>query len=230
MGTPNKVVIEFQEFMKMYEEEWEDECREAKRKELREREARLEENRKTAESEMEERRQMLQQTRDMLAGMDTVFKSGWAAMKCDDDDTATRQHAVAANTKGSPTAAARRNDDETADKGNDTMAAARQDDDEMRDRRSNMTTEGDNNTTTAGTMEKSAEERWRPPCEQGGEIPRDKMMTRAERNTEIGTQTNVTREEEDLKRAAEDRWNNPRRGETNWEEQTTTGDNQGTGA
>ena len=115
-------------------------------------------------------------------------------------------------------------------RGNDTMAAARQDDDEMRDRRSNMTTEGDNNTTTAGTMEKSAEERWRPPCEPGGEIPRDKMMTRAERNTEIGTQTNVTREEEDLKRAAEDRWNNPRRGETNWEEQTTTGDNQGTGA
>ena len=46
----------------MYEEEWEDECREAKRKELKEREARLEENRKTVESEMEERQQMLQQT------------------------------------------------------------------------------------------------------------------------------------------------------------------------
>ena len=38
MDTPKKAVIEVQEFMKMYEEEWEDECREAKRMELRERE------------------------------------------------------------------------------------------------------------------------------------------------------------------------------------------------
>ena len=50
------------------------------------------------------------------------------------------------------------------------MAAVRQDDDEMRDRRSNMTAEGDNNTTTAGTIEISAEERWRFPFELGGEI------------------------------------------------------------
>ena len=48
-------------------------------------------------------------------------------------------------------------------------------------------------------------------------------MTRIERNIETGTQTNVTREEEDLKRSLEERWNHP-----SGEEQSTTGDNQGT--
>ena len=49
-------------------------------------------------------------------------------------------------------------------------------------------------------------------------------MTRVDRNTETGTQTNVTREEEDLKRSPEERWNHP-----SGEEQSTTGDIQGTG-
>ena len=35
MDTPKKAVIEVQEFTRMHEEEWEDECCEAKRKELR---------------------------------------------------------------------------------------------------------------------------------------------------------------------------------------------------
>ena len=73
----------------MYEEDWEDERREAKRKKLKEREARLEENGKTAESEMEERKQMLQETIDMLARMDAELKSGSAAMEHTDVDTAT---------------------------------------------------------------------------------------------------------------------------------------------
>ena len=58
LDTRSKSIIEFQEFIEMYEEE----CRDAKREELKQREARLEENRKTAELEMEERQRMLQQT------------------------------------------------------------------------------------------------------------------------------------------------------------------------
>ena len=38
----------------------------------------------------------------------------------------------------------------------------------------------------------------------GKEIPRNRMMARVERNTEIGMQTNAAREEEDLKRAVEE--------------------------
>ena len=33
MDTPNKAIIEFQEFMKTYEKGWEDECREVKKTE-----------------------------------------------------------------------------------------------------------------------------------------------------------------------------------------------------
>ena len=38
MDTENRAIIEFQEFMKMYDEEWEDECREVKGRELIQRE------------------------------------------------------------------------------------------------------------------------------------------------------------------------------------------------
>ena len=64
------------------------------------------------------------------------------------------------------------------------MAAARQDDDEVKDKGGNMTTGGNDNTTTVGVTEMSTEESWRLPFEQGREIPRDKMMTGIERNTE----------------------------------------------
>ena len=173
MDTEKGAIIEFQEFMKMYDEEWEDERREAKRRELREREAKLEENRKTAESGMEERKLVLQQTRDMVAGMDAELKSGRAASRRDDDDEARRSN---------PTAVARRNDDETADGEHDTMAAARQDNDEAKENGDDMTTGGNDNTTTVGATEMSPEERWRFPFEFGREIPRDKMMTEIELN------------------------------------------------
>ena len=164
---------------------------------------------------------MLQPTREMLAGMDAELISGLAAMKHTADDMAARRNDdEAANKKGNTKAAARRNDDEAADNENDTTGAAKKDDDEMRkNKRNNMTTEEDDNMTTAGchqrTMEMSAEERWGFPFEMGKEIPRSKMIARVERNTETGTQTKVTREEEDSKRAAEDLWKNPWRCETN---------------
>ena len=97
-----------------------------------------------------------------------------------------------------------------------------------KNKKNNMTTEEDDNMTTSGchqrTTEMSAEERWGFPFEMGKEMPRSKMIARVERNTETGTQTNVTREEEDLKRSPEERWNHP-----SGEEQSTTGDIQGTG-
>ena len=70
---------------------------------------------KNGKSGMEERQQMLQQTRDIMAGMDA---EQWRQGK-----TARRRR--------------RNDDDEAADKENDIVAAARQDDDEMRDKRSN---------------------------------------------------------------------------------------------
>ena len=53
--TGNLAVIEFKNFIKARNEQWEEECRERKRVELEEREARMEENRRAAEAEAEAR-------------------------------------------------------------------------------------------------------------------------------------------------------------------------------
>ena len=53
--TGNPAVIEFKNFIKARNEQWEEECRERKRIELEEREARIEENRRAAENEAEAR-------------------------------------------------------------------------------------------------------------------------------------------------------------------------------
>ena len=46
-------MIEFSNFIKARDEQWEEQCREQKRFELEEREARIEEKRRTAEAEAE---------------------------------------------------------------------------------------------------------------------------------------------------------------------------------
>ena len=48
-------MIEFRNFIKARNEQWEEQCREQKRTDLDEREARIEENRRTAEAEARER-------------------------------------------------------------------------------------------------------------------------------------------------------------------------------
>ena len=48
-------MIEFRNFIKARNEQWEEQCREQKRIELEEREARIEENRRTAGAEARER-------------------------------------------------------------------------------------------------------------------------------------------------------------------------------
>ena len=53
--TGNPAVIEFKNFIKARNEQWEEQCRELKRIELEEREARIEESRRTAEAEARER-------------------------------------------------------------------------------------------------------------------------------------------------------------------------------
>ena len=53
--TGNPAVIEFKNFIKARNEQWEEQCREQKRIELEEREARREESRRTAEAEARER-------------------------------------------------------------------------------------------------------------------------------------------------------------------------------
>ena len=53
--TSNPAVIEFNNFIKARDEQWEEECRELKRIELEDRERRIEENRRLAESEAKER-------------------------------------------------------------------------------------------------------------------------------------------------------------------------------
>ena len=95
--STNPALVEFQDFSQTAEREWENESGEEKRRELKEREKKLEENRRAAASEMEGIPQLVQETRDMLAEVDA---------EC------------------SMTTAMRR-DSKTTTKKNDTMAAAR---------------------------------------------------------------------------------------------------------
>ena len=53
VDTGNPAVIEFRNFIKARDEQWEEQCREQKRIELEEREAKIEEKRRTAEVEAE---------------------------------------------------------------------------------------------------------------------------------------------------------------------------------
>ena len=55
VDTGNPAVIEFRNFIKARNEQWEEQCREQKRIELEERETRIEENRQAAEAEARER-------------------------------------------------------------------------------------------------------------------------------------------------------------------------------
>ena len=61
--TGNPAVIEFRNFIKARNEHWEEQCREQKRIELEEGEARIEENRRTAEAEARERERIMMQIR-----------------------------------------------------------------------------------------------------------------------------------------------------------------------
>ena len=65
VDTGNPAVIEFRNFIKTRDEQWEERCREQKRIELEEREAKIEEKRRTAEAEAEakERERIMKQIR-----------------------------------------------------------------------------------------------------------------------------------------------------------------------
>ena len=61
--TGNLAEIEFKNFIKARDEQWEEECRERKRIVLEEREMRIEENRRAAETEAKEKERIMKQIR-----------------------------------------------------------------------------------------------------------------------------------------------------------------------
>ena len=63
VDTGNPAVIAFRNFIKARNEQWEEQCREQKRIELEEREARIEENRRAAEAEAREKERIMKQIR-----------------------------------------------------------------------------------------------------------------------------------------------------------------------
>ena len=63
METRNPAVIEFKNFIRARDEQWEEECRERKRIELEEREVKIEENRRTTEAEAGEKEKIMKQIR-----------------------------------------------------------------------------------------------------------------------------------------------------------------------
>ena len=162
--SPNLAIIRFQEFIRTTEQEWENESRAMKRKELEEREKRLEANR---------REQLLQETRNMLAEMDMGFGPAVAARNGEETMTEQGDTMAAARRDNdeATVAAVRRNDDEAAmtatEQNNDEAAMTvekHDDDDEMGNREDDMMTKTGRKTT-------SEIERVRVPGSQEGTIP-----------------------------------------------------------
>ena len=141
---------------------------------------------------MEERHQILQQTRDMLAQMDAELGSGLAVMKriADDMGAARREDDEATNKKNDTMAAARQDDDEATNNKNDTLAAARWDDDK--------TTKKEDDTMTAaryheGTTETKKRRRSGIPVCDGKGDPKKQTDGQSQTNKETGTPTTVAR-------------------------------------
>ena len=84
--TGNPAVIEFKNFIKARDEQWEDECRELKRIELEEREIRTEEDRRAAETEAKEKERIMKQIRRAEMENEKVENSDNHNTRDDDDN------------------------------------------------------------------------------------------------------------------------------------------------
>ena len=88
VDTGNPAVIEFRNFIKARNEQWEEQCREQKRIELEKRETRIEENRQAAEAEAREKERIMKQIRRAEMENERLEEADNHNAKDDNDTTA----------------------------------------------------------------------------------------------------------------------------------------------
>ena len=212
--TGNSAVIEFKNFIKARDEQWEEECRERKRIEL-EREMRIEENRRAAETEAKEKERIMKQIRraemengkmednhntDDNAKNFTTEAQGSKARADDLTTEAKGSKAKADNFTTEAKGSKAKADDLTREEKNDN---ARADDlaTEAEDKKarteesrgkSEAATREDTIEITTKTTTKVNEQGGEFPFTLGREIPRNEVKVIVSQRTETGIQTSVT--------------------------------------
>ena len=171
VDTGNPAVIEFRNFIKARNEQWEEQCREQKRIELEKRETRIEENRQAAEAEAREKERIMKQIRR-------------AEMENERLEEADNHNAKDYN----DTTIEARADDSTTE---ETGGKAKADYLATEAKGSKARTEEDSNWHEA-VAEMIHEQREGFPIVMGREIPRNEIRMVIDQRTETGMQTNET--------------------------------------
>ena len=185
VDTGNPAVIEFRNFIKGRNEQWEEQCREQKRIELEERETTIEENRQAAEAEAREKERIMKQIRRAEMENERLEEADNHNAK-DDNDTTKEARADDSTTeeKGGKAKA----DDFTTE---ETGGKARADYLATEAKGSKARTEEDSNRreAVAGMIH---EQREGFPFVMGREIPRNEIRMVIDQKTETGMQTSET--------------------------------------
>ena len=195
-------MIEFRNFIKARNEQWEEQCREQKRIELEEREARIEENRRAAEVEAREKERIMKQIR--RAEMENERLEERDNHNAKDDNDVTIE--------------AKADDFNTEEKGGKAKAdnlttearggKARADDLATGAKGGKTRTEEDSNRHEAAT-EMIHEQGEEFPFVIGREFPRNEIKMIVNQRTEAGIQTSETGQR--MGEQWESQWRN-----TNW--------------
>ena len=192
--TGNPAVIEFKNFIKTRDGQWEEECRERKRVELEEREVKIEENRRAAEAEAREKERIMKQIRRAKMENERMENRDNHTAR-DDDDTKN----FTTEAKGSKT---RADDLTTEAKGSNART------EESRGK-SEAATRDDTIEITTKTTTMVNEQEGEFPFTMGREIPRNEVKMIVSWRTETGIQTSETGHE--MGEQWENYWRN-----TNW--------------
>ena len=178
-------MIEFRNFIKARNEQWEEQCREQKRIEREEMETRMEENRQAAEAEAREKERIMKQTRRVEMENERLEEADNHNAK-DDNDTTTEARAddSTIEEKGGKTKA----DDFTTE---ETGGRARAEYLATEAKGSKARTEEDSNRHEVAA-EMIHEQREEFPYVMGREISRNEIRMVIDQRTETGVQTNET--------------------------------------
>ena len=208
VDTGNPAVIEFRNFIKARNEQWEEQCREQKRIELEERETRIEKNQQAAEAEAREKERIMKQIRRAEMENERLEEAGTITIQ---KMTTTK---ITAQAKGSK---ARADNHTTGTKGQgkaDDLTTearggkARADDLATGAKGGKTRTEEDSNRHEAAT-EMIHEEGEEFPFVMGREFPRNEIKMIVNQRTEAGIQTSETGQR--MGEQWESQWRN-----TNW--------------
>ena len=162
-------------FVKARNEQWEKQCREQKRIELEEREARIEKNRRTAEAEARERERIMKQIRRAEMENERLENSDNHNTR-DDNDTKN----FVAEAKGSKAKA----DDLTEAKGSKARA-----DNIATEAKGGKARNEENSNKSEAATEMINEQGGEFPFAMGSEFPRNEVKMIISQRTETGIQT-----------------------------------------